>query len=249
MNIKGMSRDGLADYVTAQISHFFPDGQGGLRAAIARDIDEALDREQTCINAVRLWKADEFDYLHSSQYCIFLHYLANTIWRNRQDQTVCTKLFLLNKALNGFDCFYDNALPDRFFIGHSVGIVLARTTFSDYLVLYQNSTVGKNHGDAPVLGQGVVLYPNSAIIGKCHIGAGTVVAQGCSIINRDTPGDCYVFSNGDDLLFKAPKRNVLADIFRLEEGSDQCPTTTAKSSNTPWPKSASTRRFANASST
>jgi serine O-acetyltransferase len=215
MNLKGMTKGALADYVAAQLGHFFPDGQNDLRASVTRDLDETLDRVQTCVNAVRMWKENEFDYLHSSQYCIFLYYLANTAWRNRQDQKFCTKLFLLNKALNGFDCFYDNALPDKFFIGHSVGIVLARTTLANYLVLYQNSTIGKNHGDAPVLGEGVVLYPNTAIIGKCRIGAGTVVAQGCSVINQDTPGDCYVFSQGDELVFKKPKRNVLADIFRL----------------------------------
>ncbi len=215
MNLKGMSKDRLADYVAAQLTNFFPDGQSDLRACVIRDLDETLDRLGTCIDAVRMWKESEFDYLHSSQYCIFLYYLSNTAWRNRHDQQFCTKLFLLNKALNGFDCFYDNALPDKFFIGHSVGIVLARTSFSNYLVLYQNSTIGKNHGDAPVLEEGVVLYPNTAIIGKCRIAAGTVVAQGCSIINEDTPGDCYVFSQGGELVFKKPKRNVLADIFRL----------------------------------
>lgn len=215
MNLRGITRDGLADYVSAQIGNFFPDGAPGLRDCVSRDLDEALDRTATCIDSVRMWKQGEFDYLHSSQYCIFLYYLANTAWRNREDQPFCTKLFLLNKTLNGFDCFYDNVLPDRFFIGHSVGIVLARMTFSDYLVLYQNSTVGKNHGAAPVLGEGVVLYPNSAIIGNCRIGPGTIVSQGCSVINKDTPGGCYVFPDGPELTFRKPKRNVLADIFRL----------------------------------
>lgn len=215
MNLKDITRDGLADYVAAQLDAFFPDRRGGTRAGIARDIDEALHRLNVCINAVRWWKEDEFDYLHSSQHCIFVYYLSNTIWKNRQDKALCTKLFGLNKALHGFDCFYDNPLPDRFFIGHSVGIVLARTTFDDYLVLYQGCTVGKNHGAAPVLGRGVVLYPHSAIIGNCNIGPGTIVGQGSSVIDADTPGDCYVFSNGGELVLKKAKRNVLADIFRL----------------------------------
>ncbi len=107
-------------------------------------------------------------------------------------------------------------MPDIFFVGYSVGIVLARSTFSDYLVLYQNSTIGKNHGRAPIIGQGVVLYPNSAIIGGCNIGAGSIIGQGCSVIDADTPGKCYVFSGGNELIFKKPKRNVLSDIFRIE---------------------------------
>ena len=215
MNLRNTTRDELLDYVAGQLAAFFPDRYRDTRWVLACDLDEALDRLAVCINAVRWWKEDEFDYLHSSQACIFVYYLSNTIWRNRQNQNVATKLFCLNKALNGFDCFYDNVLPDKFFIGHSVGIVLARTTFSNYLVLYQNSTVGKNHGRAPVLGEGVVLYPNSAIIGGCNIGAGTIVGQGSSIIDADTPGHCYVFSNGGRLVFKEPKRDVIADIFRI----------------------------------
>ena len=215
MNLKDCTRERLRDYVSRQIENLFPDGQIGVGEALDRDLDEALDRTNICINAVRWWTENEFDYLHSSQHCIFVYYLANTIWRNRQDEKLCTKLFNLNKAMHGFDCFYNNELPDKFFIGHSVGIVLARTTFSNYLVLYQGCTVGKNHGAAPVLGEGVVMYPHSAIIGNCNIGDRTVIGQGSSIMNADTPGDTYVFSHNGKLTFKKPKRDVLADIFRL----------------------------------
>ncbi len=168
MNLKNTSRTELLDYVSAQINAFFPDRHKGVRQVIDRELDETLDRLSVCINAVRFWKENEFDYLHSSQHCIFVYYLSNTIWRNQENVNTATKLFGLNKALNGFDCFYDNVLPDRFFIGHSVGVVLARTSFSDYLVLYQGCTVGKNHGAGPTLEEGVVLYPNSAIIWNCH---------------------------------------------------------------------------------
>ncbi len=215
MRIKDMTRSRLADYVAAQLAHFFPDGQQGLSELVTRDLDEALDRLAVCIGSVKMWREDEFDYLHSSQYCTFLYYLSNTAWRNRQDKTFCTKLFLLNKALNGFDCFYDNKLPDHFLVGHSVGIVLARNTFSDYLVLYQNSTIGRHGADVPVIGEGVVLYPNTAIIGKCSVGAHTVLSQGSSLIDRDSPGDCYVFGSGADAKIKPAKRRLISDYFRL----------------------------------
>jgi len=215
LTLKGISRDGLVDYMAGQLDAFFPDaGRGKARTAIARDVDEALDRLQRCINAVRMWRENEFDYLHSSQHCLFTYYLANTIWRNREDALVCTKLFGLNKALHGFDCFYNTELPEKMFIGHSVGIVLARVTYGNHLVLYQGCTVGKNHGREPVLEDGVVLYPHSAVIGGCRARAGTIVAQGSSIVDADTPGDCYVFRDGPRLVFKPPKRDVLADFFR-----------------------------------
>jgi serine O-acetyltransferase len=215
MNLKDCTRARLLEYLTRQIEHLFPDGRAGINEVLERDIDEALDRLSTCINAVRMWRADEFSYLHSEQNTIFLYYLANTIWRNRQDEHVCTKLFYLNKALNGFSCFYDTELPEHLFIGHSVGIVLVRNAYPDYFAIYQNCTVGKNHGAAPRLERGLLMYPGATIIGDCHVRAGTIVAQGASIINADTPGDCYVFSNGGALSFKTPKRDALADIFRM----------------------------------
>lgn len=217
MELIDQTKQGLIDYTCTQVATFFPDGKSqAVRIQIARHMDEALARTARCIGAVRMWPQERFNYLNSSQYCIYLYYLANTIWRNEHDAAVPTRLFCLNKALNGIDLFYEIEMPEVFFIGHSVGIVLAKATYGNYLVLYQNSTVGKNHGVAPVIGDGVVMYPNTAIIGRCHIGNGTILAQGTSVINRDTPGDCIAYpADMGDLLFKPIKRAVLEDIFRL----------------------------------
>lgn len=208
------SREDLLQYVTAQLESFFPDRQTGTKQLLDTCLDEALARLENCINAVKMWRAGEFDYLHSSQYAIFLYFLANTLWRKEGNQRICTKLFLLNKSLNGLDCFYEIAMPEIFFIGHSVGIVLAKATYGNYLVLYQNSTVGKNHGKAPVIGEGVIMYPNTAIIGSCQVRDGSVISQGVSVINSETPGDCLVFQgNTGDLLFR-PRRDSADEYFR-----------------------------------
>ncbi len=214
--LKDFSRNALIGYVSDQARHLFPDAyREDVRPAVASVIDAALARLEHCIGGVRMWRPGEFNPLHSSQYTTFLYYLANTLWRERQDERVCTKLFYLNKALNGFECFYDTELPEIFFVGHSVGIVLARTTYSNHFAVYQNSTVGKSHGDAPVLGEGVVMYPNTAILGRSNIGPRTYLAQGASIVNQDTPGNCIVFENARQLTFREPDRDILADLFRL----------------------------------
>ncbi len=215
MIIKDFSQARLIEYLSTQLANFFPDGRP-VRQLIECHLDQALLRLQTCINAVRVWQMDVFDYTHSSQYAIFLYYLANTIWRNEGDeQKICTKLFYLNKALNGIDCFYEIEMPEVFFIGHSVGIVLAKATYGNYLILYQNSTVGKNHGIAPVLGDGVVMYPNTAIIGRSNVESCSVISQGVGVVNKDVPGECLVFQKeGGELVFKKLKRSIHADIFR-----------------------------------
>lgn len=210
----------LLDYTCAQLGCFFPSGDGAaLRHRLERHLPQALERLAHCIDQVRMWQPGQFNYLNSSQYCLYLYFLANTVWREeRSEEAVgaATRLFLLNKALNGIDLFYEIAMPEVFFIGHSVGIVLAKATYGNYLVLYQNSTVGKNHGVAPVLGEGVILYPNSAIIGRCRIGDNTTVSQGTGVINRDTPGDCMVFAGtAGELTIKAAKRPLIDDFFRF----------------------------------
>lgn len=215
MKIIHLERSRLAAYVRTQITQWFPTGDDAELALIDQHLDEALGRLERCIGAVRMWTPGQFDVLHSSQYCIFLYYLSNTIWRREQARTVCTRIFLLNKALNAIDCFYEIELPEVFFIGHSVGIVLAKATYGNHLVLYQNSTVGKNHGAAPVLEDGVIMYPNTAIIGACRVRQGSIIAQGVSVINQDTePGRIAFQGHDGGLVFKTPHHAILADFFR-----------------------------------
>lgn len=214
MEILRMGRDQLLRYMVQQLHHTLPDDFDP-RADMEAHLDDALARLQVCINAVRPWRANQFDPLHSTQYCSFLYFLANTIWHNTGSTETPTRLFLLNKALNGIDLFYEIDMPPVFFIGHSVGIVFAKATYGNYLVVYQNSTVGKNHGVAPVLGEGVVMYPNTAIIGRCEVGDGTVLSQGVSLINTSTPGHCTVYAGqAGTVVCKTAGHDVLADIFR-----------------------------------
>lgn len=214
--IRRLNQEQLTQLVVNQLEHIIPDGLSIDRGQIQKHLPQTLERLRTCINSVKLWQINEFDHLHSSQYCIFLYYLANTIWKETKQTELPTKLFQLNKTLNAIDLFYEIEMPARFFIGHSPGIVLAKAQYSDYFVIYQNSTVGKNHGTAPKIERGVIMYPNSAIIGRCHIHPETVVSQGVSIINNDAPGNCIVFAdNGKELVFKSKNRNILDDYFRL----------------------------------
>lgn len=216
MEILRMDRARLVRYVAQQLHHTLPDDFDPC-TDIEVHLDEALARLHLCINAVRSWREDQFDPLHSTQYCSFLYFLANTIWHRTGNTETPTRLFLLNKALNGIDLFYEIEMPPVFFIGHSVGIVFAKATYGNYLVVYQNSTVGKNHGVAPVLGEGVVMYPGTSIIGRCEVGNRTVLSQGTSLINTSTPGDCTVFPGVQGGVVCTPtRRNILADIFRLE---------------------------------
>ena len=216
MKLLDHTRESLVAYLTAQCAHVVPDGrEAAFRAAVEAHIDPALERMHRCINACAPWRPDQFNVLQSSQHCIFLYYLANTIWTQSGDTAAATRLFLTNKALNGIDLFYEIAMPEVFYIGHSVGIVLAKATYGNFLVLYQNSTIGRHKDQIPVIGEGVVVYPNSAIIGRSVVGDGAVISQGTSVLNRQVPDGQMAFPGADgQLAFRPTPADLLDEYFR-----------------------------------
>ncbi|WP_395671813.1 hypothetical protein [Phenylobacterium sp.] len=216
MKLVDHSRESLLDYVARQCAHVVPDGKdAAFRAACDAHLDEALERLHVCINACAPWRPDQFNVLQSSQHTIFLYYLANTIWRRSGETAAPTRLFLVNKAFNGIDLFYEIAMPSRFYIGHSVGIVLAKATYGEHLVLYQNSTVGRHKDQIPVIGDRVILYPNSAVIGRAVVEADAVISQGTSVINARVPAGRMAFRGPEGLVYRPRPDDLLGEYFRL----------------------------------
>ena len=217
MKLIDQTRTSLIDYVTAQCANLIPDGKDRLfRGAITQYIAEALERTHRCINACAPWRPDQFNYLQSSQYTIFLYYLANTLWRRTGDPFAPTRLFLLNKALNGIDLFYEIEMPEVFYIGHSVGIVLAKATYGNHLVLYQGVNVGRHVTDIPVIGDRVILYPGASVVGASVIGDDAVLSQGVKALGKSVPGGNIAFTGaGGELIFKPTPPDLLGEYFRL----------------------------------
>lgn len=216
MKLRDHTRRSLLDYTVAQCAAVVPDGrEAAFRAAVDANLDPALERLHGCINACAPWRPDEFNVLQSSQHAIYLYFLANTIFRQTGDTAAPTRLFLMNKAFNGIDLFYEIEMPPVFYIGHSVGIVLAKATYGNYLVLYQNSTVGRHKDQIPVIGERVVLYPNTAVIGRSVVEDDAVVSQGTSIVNRRVPAGQMAFRAGDGLAFSPRPGDLIKEYFRL----------------------------------
>jgi serine O-acetyltransferase len=210
------TKESLAAYVTAQCANLVPDGrEGEFRKAVDAHLDEALERMHRCINACAPWRPDQFNVLQSSQHCILLYYLANTMYRRSGETAAATRLFLMNKALNGIDLFYEIAMPEVFYIGHSTGIVLAKATYGNYLVLYQNINVGRHVADIPVIGDRVILYPNSSVVGAAVIGSGAVLSQGVRAIGKRVPENCIAFAGErGQLIYKPTPPDLLKEYFR-----------------------------------
>jgi len=210
----------LTRLVAKQISNFFPD-RDVAPSEIEPHLPGTLDRLEFCFNRTRNEQYGNgtnarFDPLHTDQYAIFLYFLANTVHRANGNPAIATKLYALNKALHALDIFYAVSMPDVWGVQHPVGTVVGRATLSNYLFLYQRCTIGGNLDlEYPMLGEGVVLFGDTAIVGRSTIGANTWISIGSKVVNTDIRGDQVVFGQSPGLVTKAAKRRVVDHFFRV----------------------------------
>jgi serine O-acetyltransferase len=210
-----MDPDDLVHFICGQIANFFPDKKNADNAATIRaHLPAAVARVAPIAAKAVHWNPIALNPLSSSQHCQFLYVLANTIWKSTGDEALPTKLFLLNKALHGIDLFFKVEMPPIFIIGHALGIVLGRASYGNYFVVFQNSTVGRVGDDIPTIGECVVMFPNTAIAGRSRVGDFTVLSQGSSLVNQDSPGNTTYWGNGQNLTSKAGRPSIYRHYFR-----------------------------------
>jgi serine O-acetyltransferase len=214
--VSTLDREELTRYVRRQLEAFFPDGEPLVLEAIVR---EAVERSRFCFAHIRHpafgdGEVVRFDHLHGDQYTMFLYYASHSAFA-AGELALAKKLFLLNKALNGFFCMYDTVLPPVMFLNHALGTVIGRGTYGNYLLVTQNVTFGKDRDAAPVVGEGVIVYGGALIAGATTIGDRTVVAANASIVNAAVPAESVVAGNAPDLTIRPRKRKLTEEFFRL----------------------------------
>jgi serine O-acetyltransferase len=208
----------LASYAARQMSAFFPDRtvEG---AALGPFVADALGRLERCFASIRQkYYQDEsgpvFDHRNTDQYASFLYFLGNSIFRREGDLALASKAYALNKALHALDVFYEVELPEIFAFQHPVGTVLGRGSYSNYFFVYQRCSIGANlKGEYPRLGEGVVMYGGSAIIGDACVEGNCWLSIDTVVMDEDVPRDSVVFRRSPTLVVKETKRDVVRDLF------------------------------------
>jgi serine O-acetyltransferase len=185
----------LANYLLSQIRTLFP-GDDTLVSEIVVHIPEALADVRRIVSALVEWRDRGFSKLISWQYATFLYKLSRRCIAGHLDVAATDRLFLLNKTLHGLDLHPQIELPEIFFLSHTNAAVFARASYSDYAVFHQSVTIGRKGDARPSMGKYLVMYPGSMIIGGCVVRENTVLAPGVRLIDKDTPGNCYVFDDG-----------------------------------------------------
>jgi len=198
-----LNRHELQDYVAKQLVHFFPDCKLNSQDKLfEQSMLQALERTEYCFQHVSLTSyhyngITHFSHLHADQYTLFLWFLSNSVWKTFQDKDVASRLFYLNKALNGVVCMYDTEMPNIFLIIHGGDIVLGKAKYDNFFVAYQGCTVGAIEGIYPVMGKGVAMAPHSMMIGQCTIGNRVTLGNQALLRNRNIASNSLYYRDTD----------------------------------------------------
>jgi serine O-acetyltransferase len=206
-----LSTVSLLQQVKHQISYIYPYYDVNI---IPESIGlAAFDKTVSCVNSIKDWSSASFNSIISWQYSTYLYFLSRELFLSKEFSEYAELVFLLNKALNSIELYYKVDLKNYFFLSHTTGLVFAQASYSEYCVYHQGCTVGRNGDDRPILETGVILFPNSAVIGRCTVRENTVISAGVHLINQDTPGNCIAFLGDRGKIFFKEIDEYYADRY------------------------------------
>ncbi len=139
--------------------------------------------------------------------CNYLYWLSRELYQIHSG--AADKVYYLNKMLNSVDLFYAIELPEEWSCEHPLGTVMGRAKYGNHFFFYQGCTVGGNYNNGvlqyPVIGNNVIMYSDSKIIGNSVIGDNVLIAANTYIKNETIPDNSIVFGQSPNLIIKQRK--------------------------------------------
>ena len=129
----------------------------------------------------------------------FLYRLSHLLYLNGNIyEAEC--VYYLNKIMHSVDWFYQIELPEHFLAEHPLGSVLGKAKYSDYLFVYQGTTIGGNRN------QGTIYYP--------QIGNNVILSADSYVINENIPDNCIVFGQSPNIIVKEKKVTEIKEMTK-----------------------------------
>lgn len=126
-------------------------------------------------------------------FLIFFHRLACLLYSSRLGRLFGRLLWRANVAMSGCHLGLRSSIGPGVLMPHPTGIVIGDgVVIGRNVTLYQAVTLGaasKSRMEYPTIGDNVVIYPGSVIIGGVHIGDGAVVGAHSLVISDVAPGE------------------------------------------------------------
>lgn len=194
-------------------------------------LERALERLEENFSRVRsnYYKHEgetAFKIEHTVQYSIFLYLFSNQLFKDKYHEAAAY-VYYLNKIMHAVDWFYEIELPVAFCAEHPVGCVLGRAQYGNYFFVYQGVTIGGNRSGRggvlvyPQIGDFVVMYSDSKVIGRSKIGNNVIISANTYIKDEIIPDNSIVFGSSPNLIIKRKDKkfinNIMTKIWILEK--------------------------------
>lgn len=208
----------LQFYVIKLLAYHFPDGKAcdiPLKCVL-----RSLDRIEYSHSRIRkkYYYSNNypvFNYLNSDHFAAFLWFLGDELFLELNDENLSIKTSYLNKIMHGLDLFFSVSMPNIFMLVHPVGSVIGKASYNDFLVVYQNCTIGAVN-TYPRLGNGVVLYSKSSVLGESSIGDNVVIGANSLILNTEVPANSTFVGQPPNHRILPFQGNIAADLFNFD---------------------------------
>ena len=120
--------------------------------------------------------------------------------------------------MHSVDWFYQIELPEHFLAEHPLGSVLGKAKYSDYLFVYQGTTIAGNRNQGtiyyPQIRNNVVLYANATVLGDTKIGNNVILSADSYVINENIPDNCIVFGQSPNIIVKEKKVTEIKEMTK-----------------------------------
>lgn len=210
-----VSEDKLVRLLSKQLNHMFVFDYESELKILKESIDFSLDKCNFNFkyNNNKYFTGGGVNPFNSVQYMIFLYYISSFLYKNDDNDSLASRVYYLNKMLNGVDLFYAIELPDIFSAEHPVGAVMGRAKYSNRFFFYQNTTVGGNKNKYPHIGENVVLFANATVIGDSEIGNNCIVSACSYIKDERVPDYTIVYGQSPNLIYKQ-RRDIIDNVIK-----------------------------------
>lgn len=183
---------------------------------IRKELCSTLERVEECLRALT-YQHEKLNSYHTVTWSVFLYYLSNSLGKDKFHREA-EVVYYLNKIMHCNDWFYQIQLPRHFFGEHPIGSVLGRANYGDYLYVYQGTTVGGNEKDGltyyPTLGDNVLMYANSTVLGDTKIGNNVIISAGTYLINENIPDNSIVFGRSPNIEVKEKDEDHIKEMTK-----------------------------------
>ena len=193
-----LAREDLQLYIIQLLTNYLP-SENRQRIEVEH-INLAIERTENSFTNIHrkyynLNNEINFNHFNSDHMVSFLWFLSNVLSKEGRIE-LADQLSYLNKIMHSIDAWHNIDLPDIFLVVHPLGTVLGNASYQNFLVVYQNVTIGANiKNEYPTFNGPSVLYSKASVIGKCDIGENVILGANSLAINKNIENNSVYIGN------------------------------------------------------